>query len=98
MPKYIVKNNPLMIKGGLYARGSEVEMSEKEAGAFGEDLELVAEEKAPELIKKGYYKNKDGKVIDLSKMSNDGMSAEDLADQGWEKATKAEYDKANKSK
>jgi len=86
-----------MIKGSVFNVGDLVDLEKKEAEAFGSDLESFKLPEDPNLLKTGYYKNtKTGEVMDLEKMTVDGVSVDDLANQGWEKIGKKEYEKAIK--
>lgn len=97
MPRFKVVNQPLMIKGSVFKVGDLVDLDKKAAEAFGSDLESFKTPEDPNLLKVGYYKNpKTGEVMDLEKMTVDGVSADDLANQGWEKIGKKEYEKAIK--
>ena len=97
MPRFKVVNQPLMVKGSVFQVGDLVDLEKKEAEAFGADLEAYKAPEDPSLLKTGYYKNPNtGEVMDLEKMTVDGVSAEDLANQGWKKISKKEYEKAVK--
>lgn len=97
MPRFKVVNQPLMIKGSVFKVGDLVDLEKKEAEAFGSDLEAFKTPEDPNLLKTGFYKNPNtGEVMDLEKMTVDGVSVDDLANQGWEKISKKEYEKAIK--